>query len=65
MSLNSSRRVFLKSSALAGLVFGSAPPSLMRSVYASGSGLGTKRKTMVVIFQRGACDGLRRSAFCS
>ncbi len=56
MSLNSSRRVFLKSSALAGLVFGSAPRSLMRSVYASGSG--TKRKTMVVIFQRGACDGL-------
>ncbi len=58
MSLNSSRRVFLKSSALAGLVFGSAPRSLMRSVYASGSGSGTKRKTMVVIFQRGACDGL-------
>ncbi len=56
MSLNSSRRVFLKSSALAGLVFGSAPRSLMRSVYASGSG--TKGKTMVVIFQRGACDGL-------
>ena len=56
MSLNSSRRVFLKSSALAGLVFGSAPRSLMRSVYASGAG--TNRKTMVVIFQRGACDGL-------
>ncbi len=58
MSLNSSRRVFLKSSALAGLVFGSAPRSLMRSVYASGVGSGTKRKTLVVIFQRGACDGL-------
>ena len=58
MSLNSSRRVFLKSSALAGLVFGAAPRSLMRSVYAGGQGPGGKRKTMVVIFQRGACDGL-------
>ncbi len=56
MTLNDSRRVFLKSSALAGIVFGAAPRSLMRAVYASGSG--TKRKTMVVIFQRGACDGL-------
>jgi len=28
----------------------------MRSVYASGTG--TRRKTMVVIFKRGACDGL-------
>ena len=56
MTLNASRRVFLKSSALAGIVFGAAPRSLMRSVYASAPG--TKRKTMVVIFQRGACDGL-------
>jgi len=56
MTLNASRRVFLKSSALAGVVFGAAPRSLMRSVYAAGSG--AKGKTMVVIFQRGACDGL-------
>ena len=56
MTLHSSRRVFLKSSALAGIVFGAAPRSLMRSVYAAGAG--AKRKTMVVIFQRGACDGL-------
>lgn len=56
MTLHSSRRVFLKSSALAGIVFGTAPRSLMRSVYAAGST--GKRKTMVVIFQRGACDGL-------
>lgn len=56
MPSNASRRVFLKSSALAGVVFGAAPRSLMRSVYASGTG--TKRKTLVVIFQRGACDGL-------
>jgi uncharacterized protein (DUF1501 family) len=55
MTLNS-RRVFLKSSALAGLVFGAAPRSLMRSVYAAGGA--AKRKTLVVIFQRGACDGL-------
>lgn len=56
MTLNSSRRVFLKSSALAGIVFGAAPRSLMRSVYAAGST--AKKKTLVVIFQRGACDGL-------
>ncbi len=56
MTLNSSRRIFLKSSALAGIVFGAAPRSLMRAVYAQGSV--SKRKTMVVIFQRGACDGL-------
>ncbi len=56
MTQSASRRVFLKSSALAGVVFGAAPRSLMRSVYASAPG--TKRKTMVVIFQRGACDGL-------
>jgi uncharacterized protein (DUF1501 family) len=56
MTLESSRRIFLKSSALAGLVFGAAPRSLMRSVYATGST--ARKKTLVVIFQRGACDGL-------
>ena len=57
MTLNSSRRIFLKSSALAGVVFGAAPRSLMRSVFAA-EGNGGRRKTLVVVFQRGACDGL-------
>ena len=57
MTLNSSRRIFLKSSALASVVFGAAPRSLMRSVFAAG-GSTTRRKTLVVVFQRGACDGL-------
>ena len=56
MSHDSSRRVFLKSSALAGVVFGAAPRSLMRSVFAAGPN--GRRKTLVVVFQRGACDGL-------
>ena len=56
MTRNASRRVFLKSSALAGIVFGAAPRSLMRSVYAAGAT--GRKKTLVVIFQRGACDGL-------
>ena len=57
MTLNSSRRVFLKSSALAGVVFGAAPRSLMRSVFAA-EGTRARKKTFVVVFQRGACDGL-------
>lgn len=57
MTLNSSRRIFLKSSALAGVVFGAAPRSLMRSVFAAEGRTGG-RKTFVVVFQRGACDGL-------
>ena len=57
MSLNSSRRIFLKSAALAGVVFGGAPRSLMRSVFAA-ERTGARRKTFVVVFQRGACDGL-------
>ena len=57
MTLNSSRRIFLKSSALAGVVFGAAPRSLMRSVFAAEGNSG-RRKTLVVVFQRGACDGL-------
>jgi uncharacterized protein (DUF1501 family) len=55
MTINSSRRIFLKSSALAGVVFGAAPRSLMRSVFAAE---GARKKTFVVVFQRGACDGL-------
>ena len=57
MTHNASRRIFLKSSALAGVVFGAAPRSLMRSVFA-GEGPNGRRKTFVVVFQRGACDGL-------
>lgn len=57
MTVNSSRRIFLKSSALAGVVFGAAPRSLMRSVFAA-EGTPGRRKTFVVVFQRGACDGL-------
>ncbi len=52
----SSRRVFLKSSGLAFVAFGVAPKALLRSVYADGPA--RRRKTLVAIFQRGACDGL-------
>jgi uncharacterized protein (DUF1501 family) len=48
------RRVFLKSSGLAFLSFGLAPRAFARAV-AEGA---TRRKTLVVVFQRGACDGL-------
>ena len=50
------RRFFLKSSGLALVSFGVAPKALLRSVYAA-DGRG-RRKTLVVVFQRGACDGL-------
>jgi uncharacterized protein (DUF1501 family) len=52
-----SRRFFLKSSGLALVSFGAAPSALVRSVYAAGT---ARRggKTLVVIFQRGAVDGL-------
>lgn len=56
MPVNDSRRVFLKSSALAAVVFGAAPRALLRSVYAQEKT--ARRKTLVVVFQRGACDGL-------
>jgi uncharacterized protein (DUF1501 family) len=49
------RRFFLKSSGLAFVSFGLAPRALIRSAYAAGAG---KKKTLVVVFQRGACDGL-------
>jgi uncharacterized protein (DUF1501 family) len=48
------RRVFLKSSGLALVSFGAVPRVLLRSVYAAEA----RRKTLVVVFQRGACDGL-------
>ena len=50
------RRFFLKSSGLALVSFGVAPRALVRAVYAAQSG--ARRKTLVVVFQRGACDGL-------
>ena len=50
------RRFFIKSSGLALVSFGVAPKALLRSVYAA-DGRG-RRKTLVVVFQRGACDGL-------
>ena len=52
----SSRRVFLKSSGLALVSFGLAPRALVRAVHAAEGG--RRRKTLVVVFQRGACDGL-------
>ncbi len=52
----SSRRWFLKSSGLALVSFGLAPRALVRAVHAAGGG--RRRKTLVVVFQRGACDGL-------
>lgn len=50
------RRFFLKSSGLALVAFGVAPKALIRSVYAAGNG--ARKKTLVVVFQRGAMDGL-------
>jgi uncharacterized protein (DUF1501 family) len=50
------RRFFLKSSGLAVVSFGIAPSVLLRSVYAAEPR--RRKKTLVVIFQRGACDGL-------
>src|SRR5262245_27257216 len=53
----SSRRVFLKSTGLAFVSFGVAPRVLLRSVYAA-DGARRRGKVLVVVFQRGACDGL-------
>ena len=49
-----SRRVFLKSGAVAMLTLGFAPSFLARTVEAAG----TRRKLLITIFQRGAVDGL-------
>jgi uncharacterized protein (DUF1501 family) len=55
----SSRRFFLKSSGLALVSFGMAPRALVRSVYAAAAAQGARgKKALVVIFQRGAVDGL-------
>ncbi len=52
-----SRRVFLKSSALAMFGVGSVPTWLSRAVYAA-DGPGHRKKIFIAIFQRGAVDGL-------
>src|SRR5579864_4828313 len=52
-----SRRVFLKGSALAMFGVGSLPTWLSRSVYAD-DGSERRKKILVAIFQRGAVDGL-------
>jgi uncharacterized protein (DUF1501 family) len=49
------RRIFLKSSGLALVSFGVAPKVLLRTAYAESRG---RKKALVVVFQRGACDGL-------
>ena len=52
-----SRRVFLRSSALAMFGVGSVPTWLSRAVYAA-DGPGQRKKIFIAIFQRGAVDGL-------
>ena len=51
-----SRRFFLKSAGLGLVCFGVAPRALVRAAYAAEAT--RRRKTLVVVFQRGACDGL-------
>jgi uncharacterized protein (DUF1501 family) len=50
------RRFFLKSSGMALVSFGAVPGALIRSAYAADGA--RRKKTLVVVFQRGACDGL-------
>src|ERR1700759_2722432 len=50
------RRAFLKSGALAIVATAAVPSFLTRAVFAETTG--GKRKRLVVIFQRGAADGL-------
>ena len=52
-----SRRLFLKSSALAIFGVGTAPAWLSRAVYAA-EGPARRKKILITIFQRGAVDGL-------
>ncbi len=51
------RRVFMKQGALALLAMGLEPDFIRRSLLAQTSGA-ARRKTLVVVFQRGAVDGL-------
>jgi uncharacterized protein (DUF1501 family) len=54
----STRRVFLKNSALAIFGVGAIPSWLSRSVYAGDARAKRQKKILVAIFQRGAVDGL-------
>jgi uncharacterized protein (DUF1501 family) len=51
------RRIFLKSSGLALVSYGVLPRFLVRAAYAEGEAA-RRKKALVVVFQRGACDGL-------
>src|SRR5579884_2299052 len=53
----SSRRAFIKGSALAIFGVGAAPAWLSRTVYAADPG-NRRRKVLIAVFQRGAVDGL-------
>ncbi|MGA8765739.1 MAG: hypothetical protein WB559_01875, partial [Candidatus Acidiferrales bacterium] len=53
--MNISRRYFLKNGGIAMLGMASLPSFLQRAVAAT---TGTNKKKMVVLFQRGAMDGL-------
>ena len=52
--MNTPRRIFLKSGAMAMLSLGFAPSFLGRAAAAAGA----RRKLLIAIFQRGAVDGL-------
>jgi len=53
----STRRIFLRNSALAMVGAGSAPLWLQRALYATGAP-SARKKILVAVFQRGAADGL-------
>jgi len=53
----STRRIFLRNSALAMVGMGTAPMWLKRALYAAGTP-SPRKKILVAIFQRGAADGL-------
>jgi uncharacterized protein (DUF1501 family) len=55
--MNFSRRIFLKSSALAMVGVGATPAWLSRALYAADAP-SPRKKVLVAIFQRGAVDGL-------
>jgi uncharacterized protein (DUF1501 family) len=52
------RRVFLKNGALAVVGTSIVPSFLTRAVYAADAATGTGKKRLIVLFQRGAADGL-------
>src|SRR3954453_21308041 len=55
--MSSTRRIFLRNSALAMVGVGTAPLWLKRSLYAADAP-SPRKKILVAIFQRGAADGL-------